>query len=140
MVRERLQIYWQCEARQHLAIGAGLLVFVGLIVAGYYTNQVRGRAAAHSRTWEKVEAKVISAEIAEINTSDEYSFSTRLFVNATFSYRIDDKIIHGDYSGIWTRNDLDNWSERLRPGSDITIRVSPDDPHIVSLVDYNGIK
>ena len=140
MISERLHIYWECDARQHLALVAAFIIFCVIITTAYYFNEERSKAAEFARTWKKVEAKVISSKISEVSTSDENSFSTRLTASAKFGYRTDGKMTYGNYVGSWTRSDLSNWSELLRPGNSITIRVSPDDFRVVSLVDHNGIK
>lgn len=87
-----------------------------------------------------VEAVVLSSQIHEVDASTEGSFSTRLSVKAEFSYKMEGKTTHVSYVGMWHRKDYRNWSDLLRPGGRIRIRVSPHDPGKVSLVDYNGIQ
>lgn len=131
-------IYWRCEAKQHLALVGIVIFMLAVLLASYHITGKRGHAAEYAMTWERVDAQVVSSDIGETNTSDEYSVSTRLYVNARFGYQFKGEMIYGDYRGSWTRNDLRDWSELLKPGNRITIRVSPDDQTVVSLVDYNG--
>ena len=111
-----------------------------LIYFGYRVQIRRQSDARLATSWPSVEAQVISSKISEVNASDDVSFSTRLSVRAKFSYVLNGDLKYGDYVGSWNRIGHRDWSELLKPGSRLLIRVSPDAPETVSLVDYNGIR
>lgn len=117
-----------------------LLASVGLII--YFGIRHQNRIAADARAargWPLVEAAVVSSRIAETNIPSDTSFSTRLHVSVRFSYLSGGEVRFADYTRDWRRSDYRIWSELLSPGRRISIRVSPDDPKRVSLIDYNGI-
>lgn len=110
-----------------------------IVAGGTYRSRVDAAAKTASQ-WTPVEAVVVSSTVREVDASTETAFSTRLTVNAKFSYVYEGRPRTGNYFGSWSRTDYRDWSELLRPGRRILIRVSPDDPETVSLVEYNGIR
>lgn len=85
------------------------------------------------------EATVIRSELNEINTSDETSFSTRISAHLTLQYLIGSKTHETQHITSWQRRDLKDWSKIFRPGNKISIRISPDDPGSLSLIDLTGV-
>ena len=135
----RLRIHLRYEGGKYAAL-LGALALVCLIIYFGLRHQSRFVISARAaREWPSVEATVVSSRIAETNTSGKTSFSTRLHATARFSYLAGGEVMYADYAQDWGRRDYRNWSELLSPGRRIAIRVSPDDPKKVSLIDYNGI-
>jgi Protein of unknown function (DUF3592) len=137
---KRLRIYLSCEAGQHACLLGGLIVFALIIYSGSRNQGQQRSEALHAASWKLVEAEVLSSQITEVDASSDAGFSTRLRVKADFSYELNGQVTQASYAGIWHRNDYRDWSELLRPGSRIKIRISPHNPGKVSLVDYNGIQ
>ena len=135
----RLRIHLRYEGGKYAAL-LGTLALICLIIYFGLRHQNRLVASARAaREWPSVEATVVSSRIAETNTSGKTSFSTRLHATVRFSYLAHGEVKYADYAQDWGRSDYRNWSELLGPGRRIAIRVSPDDPKKVSLIDYNGI-
>ncbi|MGJ8644657.1 MAG: DUF3592 domain-containing protein [Luteolibacter sp.] len=115
-------------------------VFLGLIfVFGEHLGLTGDSKYEEVRKWREVNATVVSSEVWEIDSSDETSFSTKLTAKVRFEYRTSEGSQIADYSETWTRHDHRNWSEYLAPSKTLKIRVSPDDPSVVSLLEHNGI-
>ncbi|MCW1926408.1 DUF3592 domain-containing protein [Luteolibacter arcticus] len=136
----RLQIYLDCEARSHACLLLAFLAFCLILYFGDRIQAKRGDDAKAAATWPQVEAQVVSSQIHEVNVSTETSFSTRLHVSARFTYHLNGQPAHGHYAGQWERTDHHNWADLLKPGSRMKVRISPDDPAKVSLVDHNGVQ
>lgn len=91
------------------------------------------------RGWPEVEAEVIESRIFEMDTSNDITFSTRISVDLRLEYVVNGESYRTDYARDWTRRRMVDWSEMLSRGSKFPIRVSPENPEIVSLLDHNGI-
>lgn len=136
---ENLRDHLKLEGGKYLGLVGIVFVFSVVVGIGWSVHQVIGREAADALSWPIVEAVVVSSRIAEMNASDEVSFATKLSVQAEFSYEVDGESLRGCYARQWLRDDLRDWSELLKPGNRLSIRVSPDHPEMVSLVDHNGV-
>lgn len=137
---KKLRIYLSCEAGQHAVLLGGFLALALMIFWGIRHQNSRSAAATNAASWPLVEARILTSQIHEVDASSETSFATRLSVKAGFSYEFNGATTQGSYVGVWYRNDHRDWSDLLRPGGRINVRVSPRDPGKVSLVDYNGIQ
>jgi len=91
------------------------------------------------RNWIRLEATVLKSELKEVNTSDETSFSTRISARVTLRYLIGSDTHDTEHVTSWQRRDHKDWSEILHPGQKISIRISPDDPKSISLIDLTGV-
>lgn len=111
------------------------LVGAGLIFAFVDTG---GAKYEEVRKWRQVDAKIVSSEVREVDSSDDTNFSTKLTANVRFEYPVEDGSELADYKATWTRRDHRNWSEYLAKGKKLKIRVSPHDPGVVSLLEHNG--
>lgn len=137
---KRLRIYLSCEAGRHAALLGGFLALAFAFHRGSRHQSSQGDATTEATSWPLVEARIISSQIHEVDASSETSFATRLSMKAEFSHELNGVTTLGSHVGAWCRNDDRDWSELLRSGGRIKVRVPPSDSGKVSLVVYNGLQ
>ena len=116
-----------------------LIVIAVAVPLAVWKRSSDGPRASEVMKWEKVEAMILSAEISEINTSDDVSFSTRIGANLVLRYEVEGESREVKYFTNWRRKDQNDWAAILSPGKKVPLRVSPEESNTVSLFDLIGV-
>lgn len=119
-----------------------VVVLVVISICVFLANPLHERDAAQRgeiAKWETVDALILKSGLSEVNTSGEVSFSTRITASVRIKYVMDNQPVTTDYATTWTRRDTKDWDAELSAGRKIKIRVSPEDPTKISLLDLTGV-
>lgn len=135
---ENLRWHLKHQAWLYYSFAIAFAIIGTVVLLGSLVPSNRGKKEKEIRSWPSVDALVLESKLREINTSDEYSFSTNLSLSAKFRYTLSDSTFESDYLGSWSRSDNRDWSQVFAVGQTVTIRVSPSDPSNISLIDLTG--
>ena len=135
---ENLRWNLKHQAWLYYSFAIAFAIIGTVVLLGSLVPSNRGKKEKEIRSWPSVDALVLESKLREINTSDEYSFSTKLNLSAKFRYTQSDSTFESDYFGSWSRSDNRDWSQVFAVGQTVTIRVSPSDPSNISLIDLTG--
>ncbi len=133
---ERLKFHFSDHGLFYWSALILLSVVVGSEFVSCHDNDER---VTEVTKWPTVSARILTSELSETNTSDDVSFSSRLYAKVGFVYEIETELHQVDFVRSWTRSDSKNWDAVLAPGSELLIRVSPENPDCISLFDHNGV-
>ncbi len=135
---ENLRWNLKHQAWLYYSFAIAFAIIGAVILLGSLVPRNRGRMAEEISSWPSADALILESKLREINTSDEYSFSTKLSLSARFHYTLSGSTFEKDYLGSWNRSDNRDWSQIFAVGRTVTIRVSPSDPSNISLIDLTG--
>lgn len=91
------------------------------------------------KRWPSVVARVVDSKVEEVEMADGKIRAKELRVSARFSFDYKGEAILADYVAKWHRSDEQNWVAFLAQDARISIRVSPEEPSRISLLDHNGV-
>jgi hypothetical protein len=135
---ENLRWHLKHQAWLYYSFAIAFAIIGTVVLLGSLVPSSRGKKEEEIRSRPSVDALVLKSKLREINTSDEYSFSTKLSLSARFRYTLSGCTFESDYLGSWNRSDNRDWSQIFTVGQTVTIRVSPSDPSDISLIDLTG--